>query len=123
MKRTYLFSAAALIGLGIFFDWQLSGAADHDQPVSAIEDVETSEIARLSARIDALEKRLAALEQPQHFVRQADSKASENDSPTRWQTPPRPVQDPNDHGAPVQKTNQQTWSFRLLSQKVSESSN
>src|SRR5206468_1586469 len=120
----YLLSAVALIGLGIFFDWQLSGAADHEQPVSALDAAETTHIQRLTARIDALEKRIAALENPRYLVRQADSTASESDRPPARLPQPRflPIPDQSQE-APVQKTNKQTWRYRLLSHKVSESSN
>jgi hypothetical protein len=124
MNRPFLIACAALIGLGIFVDWQLSGAVDHEQPVSALDAAEPTEIAKLTARIEALERRIAALENPGHLVRQANSKASESDLPPARLPQPRfqPAPDQN-QDAPTQKTNKQTWKIRLLSHKVSESSN
>ena len=142
MKRPYVLIAAGLLALGIVFDWRLTRAHDGDQPVSALEPVlrpqqagqreqpasalhperrdENSVICDLVERLDAMEKRLAAIEDRQTLVRQADSRETAVDYQTT-----EPLYSPNsankdqdvanDNG--TQNTNGQKWHFRLLTNK------
>ena len=117
MKRSYLLSAIALIGVGILFDWRLSHAIDTEKPASALEAVERSELTNLLSRIETLERRVAALEQTGPLVRQANSRTSElNDQliPVPWTPTPSSERRQDNEDAPAQKINGQTWRYRML---------
>jgi hypothetical protein len=121
MNRTYFMIATALLVLGLLFDWRLSRAHEHDRPASALQPVHqeaNSEVAELTGRIEALEKRLAALEDHRPLVRQADSREAAVEYPTSptWvaKNPAESGQDANDDTS-SQVTNGRKWRFRLLS--------
>lgn len=118
LKRSYLLAVALLIVMGILMDWRLSGANTEEQPAPTLDTAEVTEVAKLTSRIDALERRITILEKADTLIRQADSRAAESANGLApvpdWKPRPSNESGDNDNNE-TQKTNGQSWRFRLLS--------
>lgn len=123
MKRGFVMSAMLLITLGFLFDWRLSAAIDGEKAASALAAVEASEVAKLTARIELLEKRVASLEHTEPLIRQADARASELNSPPASPAVPQQFVPTAEDDGETQTTNGHKWKFRLLGNSKPQSAN
>ncbi|WP_010582642.1 hypothetical protein [Schlesneria paludicola] len=132
MKKFYLCLAVALLGLGTAMHWPTSHASD-DEPSAAVDQKQDLvDKLELISRIEGLEKRLAALEDRDSLIRQADNREpSSVPQPERFSPSPSATESglPNFDDASdatdadsddLQQTNGQKWSFRLLIDRKSQ---
>jgi hypothetical protein len=114
MSRYHSFFVIALLVIGISFEWNSTRANDDEkaspQPQPQIA-AETTVQAELLARIDALERRIARLEDRAPLIRQADN--SESDATFQTVEPSRAPVASEPEGR-SESTNGQAWRFRLL---------
>ncbi len=114
MKNWISVFAITLLSVGGLVALNSLRAADGEKPATDLQKDDAAEILDLVERIERLEKRLAKLEGHEPLIRQADSRETSQfnaiDSRPAELTP---SEDDDDKDA-TQRTNGQTWQFRLL---------
>ena len=110
MKSSISKFATLLLVLSVVVAIRSTGASEEGKSSDSADETSTATMKILVERIELLEKRIAALEQPAAPIRQADSRLTESfdskDSPT-------PLT-PSGRSEPTQETNGRKWSIRLL---------
>lgn len=117
MSRSFPLFAIILFGIVGLFVLGSTRASDNEPPKAVSLPFDEPNVRDLVDRIEALEKRLATLEQREQLVRQADARDESRfvqPSPLRQEQRTNNGSLNENNNEPRQSTNGQAWKIRLL---------